>query len=233
MERVNKFISKPLIVAFFILLLGGVITYYQGKINSFEEIPEKSKILVANTNIRRGEEIRGSDLKEKEIYAADQHPEGIKDMSQLVGKIALTNIIADREIVSNKVVSKKDWAKDEERELGIIFEHFTDLVGGSVLPGDVVDIMVSYQDSEELEEVITEVEVKDVYDDNNISYKTTKDKFNFKPATILVRITEDEEKAVDIAKKQGRIYLRRHSNYMQVIDIVDDISDEVIISGGE
>lgn len=238
-KKINEKISKPLILAFFILLLGGTITYYQNRINSIE-IPQKTKVVVASTNIRRGEEIKGSSLKEKIIYAEDQHSQGIKDMSQLIGKIAVTNIIEGREIVPAEIVAKSEWGKEEEKYVGITFDHFTDIVGGSGVPGDVVDIMLSYSYDEknggelrEPEVVIKKVELRDVYNDNNISYKETKDKLSFKPITVLIRITEEEEKALDAAMKKGRIYARRYTNQMKIEEEITEETSEVIIIGGE
>lgn len=237
-KKINEKISKPLILAFFILLLGGTITYYQNRINSIE-IPEKTKVVVASTNIRRGEEIKGSSLKEKIIYAEDQHPQGIKDMSQMIGKIAVANIIEGREIVPPEIVAKSEWGKEEERYVGITFNHFTDIVGGSGVPGDMVDIMLSYDEKmeggllREPEVVLKGIELRDVYNDNNTSYKETKDKLNFKPITVLVRITEEEEKALDLAKKKGRIYARRYTNQMKIQEETTSETSEVIIIGGE
>lgn len=237
-KRLGNKISKLMILALAILVIGGLITYYQNEINSLE-VPEKTVAIVVNKDIKSGQVISGSHLKEKEIFKPDKLADGITDMNKLVGKVALTSLVQGKEITSKEITDKENYFRDDEKELGITFDRFTDLVGGKTRPGDLVDIMVSYPTKEdelknvfitEPKVVVTRIRLIDVFDDNNTSYNDSKDKSSFKPITVLVKVTFSQEKEIDRALKEGKLYLRRHGNEIQAEETIEEQS-KVIITG--
>lgn len=238
-RRLDEKISKTMIIAFSILIIGGLITYYQNKISKIE-VPEKVTAVIADKVIKRGEVISGSHLREVRVYKPDKLSDGINDMSILIGKVALTTVMKGKEITENEITSRDEWFDENERIVGITFKHFTDIVGGKARPGDVVDVMVSYplvekKDGEmavmEPEVIVEGIELEDVLNENNISYKDAKDKMSFKPYTVLVRITDKQEVKLDIAQKRGRLYLRRHGNYIRSDTEETKEESKVIITG--
>lgn len=238
-RKLDEKVSKTMLLAFFILIIGAIITYYQNKISEIV-VPEKVTAVVVSRTINKGEIISGNHLKEIEIYEPDKLLNGINDMSKLIGKIALTTIIKGKEITEEEITTKENWFNENERELGITFKHFTDIVGGKALPGDVVDIMLSYPPKEnengeiiikEPELVVDSIKLEDILNENNISYKYAKDKDSFKPYTVLVKLTEEEEAKIDIACKKGRLYLRRHGNYIHTEIEQKEEKSKIIITG--
>lgn len=233
--------SKLMLLAFFILIIGSVITFYETRLSKLD-IPKKSKAVVTSKDIKKGEEITGNHLKEISVYKPDKLNDGITDMNKLLGKIALTDMISGKEITEREITTNDKWFEDNEKEIGITFKHFTDIVGGTGKPEDIVDIMLSHPLMEdenkeviiqEPEAVIENVSIIDVYDESNISYGDSKEKDIFKPITILVKLTEEQEKLVDVAQKKGRIYLRRHGNYIRVEEDKKQTSKAVIRVNGE
>ncbi|MTI53795.1 SAF domain-containing protein [Geosporobacter ferrireducens] len=236
-KNIANNISKTLLTAFFILLLGGTITYYQTRLAGIE-IPKQTTVIVASQKISKGDEITGTHLKEKVIDEKYKHKGSYSKMSEIIGKVALTDLIADKEITASEITTKEQWFRPEEKEVGITFEKFTDLVGGTAKPGDVVDVMLSLSLEETggvpaaPEMIVAGVELKNVFDESNIAYKNAKDKNAFKPITVLVKLDNEMDAAVDQAKKKGKLYLKRHGNVIKVDeDPSTENTDKVIISG--
>lgn len=226
-----------MLLALSILVIGGLITYYQSKIEKLV-IPEKIIVVKSQNDIKRGEIIKGKDLEEVEIYVPDRHPKAIGDMSEAIGKVAITDIVEDRAILKNELMEKEKWFQEDERLLGIKFSDFTDMIGGDAQPGDVVDVMVSYPRKEmpngEIsikppELVVGQIRIVQIFDTNNVSFVDTKEKA-FKPITALFKLTNQEESAIDIAQKKGRIYLRKHGNQIQKEKATK--KNKVMIQGG-
>lgn len=253
-KSVNKKISKALILAFAILIIGGIITYYENMIGQIQ-VPEKVDIIVANRDIKIGDIITGAHLTQKTIYTPDKLEDGIISLNELIGKVALTTIVKGKEITAKEIITKENWFSQEEREVGITFGSYTDIVGGAGKPGDIIDFMISYPPVEkattnigeigekievkeilirEPKEVVASIEIIETYNESNASYISVREKDTFKPYTILVRLSKDQEALIDMAKKEGRLYLRRHGNYMRYMEDTKDKDDsKVIISVGD
>lgn len=219
-KRIGNKISKLMILALSILAIGGLITFYQYKINNLE-VPEKTTVIVVAKDLKAGEIITGSHIKEKEVFKPDKLDDGITEMNKLIGKVALTSLVKGKEITEKEITNKENWYKGNEKEVGITFERFTDIVGGTGKPGDLVDFMLSYPAKEdelknliltEPKEIVSKIRLIEVFDDSNTSFKDSKEKASFKPITVLIKLTSDQEAKIDMALKEGRIYLRRHGN---------------------
>lgn len=250
-KKITKNISKPLIIAIAIFIIGSTITYYENRINKIE-VPKKVNVIVANRDIRIGDIITGEHLKEKIVYTPDKLEGGITNINELIGRVALTTIVKGKEITNKEITTKKAWFSEDEREVGITFKAYTDIVGGDGKTGDIVDFMISYPPVEkndikvneygkkdvretiikEPKEIVSSIEIKEIFNEANMPYTKTKDKDTFKPYTILVRLTTKQEALIDMAKKEGRLYLRRHGNYMRYIDNTrTNEESKVIITG--
>lgn len=237
MSFLNEKISKLMILALAIFLLGGVITFYQTKLNKID-VPDKIIAIKTEKTILQGHEITGADLIEKKVYKPDKLKNGITDMSDLIGKVALITIVKGKEITPSEITEKSKFFKDNEREVGLKFEHFTDIVGGKGKKGNMVDIMVSYNKDEfglrDGECIVPGKEILEVMNEDNITYEKSKEKNSFKPLTAIFRLTSEEEVLVDRAMKSGRIYLRREGNYIEQEESSDEDTssvDRVIIKG--
>ncbi|NPV44830.1 MAG: hypothetical protein HPY70_12790 [Firmicutes bacterium] len=234
--KIGRWVTKPMIIALATLVLGGTVTYYRSVIDRID-IPDRAVVIAAAVDIRPGDEIKGTDVTEKEIYAADMHKNSIRDMADAVGKIALNAIPAGRVILKQELTSKEGWYREDEREVGIKLADYTDAVAGDILPGDIVDIMVSY--SAELGDlppvvVAESVRLEKVFNDRNTEYREYNGKDTFIPHHVLVRLNAEEEQRLDIESKKGRIYLRRYGNCVRTGGKkADSGEDTVVIKGGE
>jgi len=235
LRKINRWVTKPMLMALAVLVLGCTVTYYRAKIEGME-VPDKAVVVVAARNIRPGDEIKGTDVRENEVYAPDVHKNSIGDMAEVIGKVSLNAIPEGRMILKQELTGRGDWYGEDEREIGIKFKNYTDAVAGDIRPGDVVDIVVSY--SPELGDIppvaVAEgVRLEKVFNDKNTSYCDYKDKGAFIPHHVLVRLSSEEEIRFDVESKKGSIYLRRYGNYVQVKDRpVKTGEDRVIIKGG-
>lgn len=217
LRRIDRWFTKPMVAALAVLALGCTVTYYRARIDRMD-IPGKAVVVVAARDIRPGEEIRGTDVREKEIYIPDMHGSSLRDMADAVGKVALNAIPEGRVILKQELTGREGWYGPDEREVGIKLTDYTDAVAGDILPGDVVDIMVSY--SPELGDlpplvVAERVRLEKVFNDRNTEYGEYRGKDAFIPHHVLVRLSVEEEQRLDIASKKGCIYLRRYGNYVR------------------
>jgi len=218
LRKINRWVTKPMIVALAVLVLGGTVTYYRTKIKSMD-VPDRAVVVIAARAIKSGDKITGEDIKQKEIFIPDMHRNSFRDMAGVIGKVALNTIPKGRVILKDEITLEEDWYGENERELGIEFKNYTDAVAGDIRPGDVVDIMVSY--SPEFGDippvVVAEgVRLEKVFNDRNTDYREYRGKDTFIPHHVMVRLSFEEEERLDVESKKGSIYLRRYGNYVKI-----------------
>jgi Flp pilus assembly protein CpaB len=236
LRRIDRWFTKPMVAALAVLALGCTVTYYRARIDRMD-IPGKAVVVVAARDIRPGEEIRGTDVREKEIYIPDMHGSSLRDMAEAIGKVALNAIPEGRVILERELTGREGWYREDEREIGIKLKDCTDAVAGDIRPGDVVDIMVSYTpEAGDLQpEVLAEgVRLEKVFNERNIEYREYRGKDAFIPHHVLVRLSYEQEKRLDAGLKKGRVYLRRYGNYVRIGEgRTGAEEDRVIITGGD
>ncbi len=234
-RKVDRWVTKPMIAALAVLVLGCTVTYYRDSISRLE-VPERAVVVVADRDIRPGDEIRGTDVREKEIYIPDMHGSSLRDMAEVIGKVALNAIPEGRVILRQELTGREDWYREDEREIGIKIGDYTDAVAGDIRPGDVVDIMVSYlpELGEMQPDVLAKgVRLEKVFNERNMEYREYSGKDVFIPHHVLVRLSHEEEKSIDAGMKKGRVYLRRYGNYVETGSGKNDAGeDRVVIQGG-
>lgn len=102
--------------------------------------PNTTKVIVAAKDIEANHSIEPSDLSETEMLPQNIDPKGIKDPSQIIGKVALTGISRGEQFNPDKITDPKLILGADEREVAVPIKDLAQVVGNSLKIGSTVDV---------------------------------------------------------------------------------------------
>ncbi len=220
---------SALIVLLLAVVLGAMTVFMVRNLigNSSEPVPIKqeqnvSKIVVATVSMQFGDELTSEKLKEAP-WPADLIPAGsfetIEEIMSGDRRVALRSISRNEPIVKEKIsgfgarASLSQIITEGHRAAAIRVDDVLS-VGGFILPGDRVDVLHTYQSSNDRLSAITNVIIQNVrvLAIDQLATETEEAAVVGKSATL--ELTQEQAQKVALANSVGRLSLtlRRLSN---------------------
>lgn len=176
------------IILFFILtgLQAGILENY-----------EKVSMVVAKTNIEDGVEITRENVAS--YFVIKDVDAGLKTNSAFTSLVDLEGYIVRKNIDKNEIISSSGLEKKssvlsllkEPAEVGLKVSDISQVVGGIIRPGDLIDISVVDNDSKKAEKIFTGVHVSRVF--NSSGMELTRDETDIPAVAINVIIDKEQE----------------------------------------
>lgn len=123
--------------------------YLKSLDEKYKENDNKISVVVPNTNINKNQKITAEMLQLKELDSESVHPEAIKNIEEIQGRYALTNIKEGEVLFSDRFVDQYEESdfitrkiRDGYRAISIEV-NFVESVSNLIEPEDYVDVIFS------------------------------------------------------------------------------------------
>lgn len=173
------------------------------------------KVVKAAQPIAADEVIKLEQLMTTEVPAQYAHPNGVRDTSQVVGKISMTDISAGEEIIKEKLVGEKEKIGRlayniplNKRAVAITIDE-TSAVSFHIQPGDHVDVVATLDfDSTETDSSATLFVLQDIEVLSVGAKGGNADKESAGAAkTLTLAVTPDQARPLVLASESGSLRL--------------------------
>jgi pilus assembly protein CpaB len=210
--------SRMPLVFLVALLAGGVLAW--GTYNYLQNVPVKTvtvptlRVVVANTDLSLGSELRPDDLKSVE-WPASAVPEGaFDDPSKLLGRGLIASVVRHEPILPGKLASKEAGSglppiiPPGKRAMSVRVNEVIG-VAGYVLPGTRVDVVATHNPTQKAEDMTSKVVLSNV-EVLTAGTRLEHDSKDGKPVQVTVVtlvVTPDEAERLTLASTEGKIQL--------------------------
>jgi pilus assembly protein CpaB len=200
------------------LLAGGVLAW--GTYNYLNNVPVKTvtvptlRVVVANTDLSLGSELRPDDLKSVD-WPASAVPEGaFDDPAKLLGRGLIASVVRHEPILSGKLASKEAGSglppiiPPGKRAMSVRVNEVIG-VAGYVLPGTHVDVVATQNPTQKAEDMTSKVVLSNVQV-LTAGTRLEHDSKDGKPVQVTVVtlvVTPDEAERLTLASTEGKIQL--------------------------
>lgn len=171
-----------LMIGIFILVIVGLVGYYEYRLSKFANVDYVTCYQVKNNiNILEGQVINENMLDAIEIDKNIIPSNYISSVSDLKGKIASNIIYANEIITENRITDVENYYKGLERYVCLSANKEDNFTGDEIRPGDKIDILLFNNNIGEYinKDLFNNILVLDVKNAEGISYEDFKDN-NFK-----------------------------------------------------
>ena len=207
--------KKILVFAVVIGLLTVIgLSYYIKSLQTTEkvEIPY-SKVVVANNVIPANVVVTAEMVTMKSIPSESVHPEAIRSLDKLVGKISKSEIVSGEQILSSRIVvdvNKATLAYRVPMNMRAIAIPNTEVTGvaGRINVGDKIDLLVTYakEDINKYSTTYTQLQNVEVAAIGN-TVVPADDKQKGVPTSITLFVKPAQAEVIAYALANGSIYL--------------------------
>jgi len=200
------------IVTIALSILTGVLVYrYLSNLNRADTDQAMATIVVTRTRVSQGTRITPEMIKTVQVPVKYAHPMAISDPKNVIDHYATVDLWPEEPILAGQVASGKTGKElpykipEGTRAVTIAVDPVTG-VGGHIKPGHYVDVLVSYQASERLEDIrvstiLQKVLVIAVGED-------LEKKEGVQPAeNITLAVTPEDSQLLTLAESIGRLKL--------------------------
>lgn len=154
-----------IITAVLALITTALVYLYLGQVKaaSQENQAEMSEVVVAISEIPAHVKVTEEMLEIKEIPTEAVHADTYTDIDDVVGGITTTELIAGEQVLTDRIVSDVENSElsyriPENMRAITVPSSEVNGVGGYIVPGDKLDILVSYVPSEGVQTVYTQLQ---------------------------------------------------------------------------
>lgn len=200
------------------LIAGGGLAY--GTYDYLQNVPVKTvsvptkKVVVANSDLSLGTELKPDDLKTLD-WPAGAVPEGsFEDASALVGRGMIASVVRNEPILPGKLASKEAGAglppiiPAGKRAVSVRVNEVIG-VAGYVLPGTRVDVVATHSPNGRSEDTMSKVVLSNV-EVLTAGTRLEQDNKDGKPMQVTVvtlLVTPDESERLTLSSTEGKIHL--------------------------
>ena len=154
-----------IITVFLALLTTGLVYIYLNQVTatSKENQVEMTNVVVALSTIPAHVKVTAEMLEIKEIPVEAAHPDAFTSIEEVIGGITNTELIGGEQVLEERVVlvasdSPLAYRIPENMRAITVPTTEIDSIGGYIMPGDKLDILVSYTPSEGTQVVYTQLQ---------------------------------------------------------------------------
>ncbi len=212
----KRLIIKTTLICFgiFLILNTLIFTYLlkQYPLDSEEHI----LVPVAAMDIEQGTIIQENQLKLKDIQKSASNSSIAKNINQIAGKKAKSEIKRNDYIRNSDLASKNNWFKDDERII-ILPMSIEERLANLIKKGSYVDIRLKKESSAVVETILFKVKVEDVLDEMGNSLDL-KESMNTKTAYMELILDEGDRQKVYSATMSGRLIYELYCDVTQKPD---------------
>lgn len=210
--------SRMMMVLLIALLAGGALAF--GTYNYLQNVPVKTvtvptkRVVVANTDLSLGSELRPDDLKTIE-WPASTVPEGsFEDSKALLGRGLIASVVRHEPILPGKLASKEAGSglppiiPNGKRAMSVRVNEVIG-VAGYVLPGTRVDVIATQSATNRGEDMTSKVVLSNV-EVLTAGTRLEHDSKENKPMQVTVvtlLVTPDQAERLTLASTEGKIQL--------------------------
>ncbi|ADI02674.1 Flp pilus assembly protein CpaB [Syntrophothermus lipocalidus] len=213
--------KKYWILAILFGLAATVLAYrYIAGVKARYEPKNLVQVVVAATDIPKNSVITREKVKLELVPAQFAHPAAVRDLDEVVGRVAASYIVAGEEILSAKIISdaektnKLAYAVPMGKRAVSVPVNAVSGVSGLVRPGDRVDVIATVELASGQENVavtsfiLQDVEVLAVDQNLDETKPVPAAKEEAAPATtVTLAVTPEEARPLVLASEQGSIRL--------------------------
>jgi Flp pilus assembly protein CpaB len=160
-------------------------------------------VIVAAADISEGTIIQERWLKTKEIRQSALTDSMITQISEITGKKAKLDLNKNDYIISDYLVDRADWYKDDERII-VLPVSIEERLANLIVKGSYVDINLQKETGDLVEPVLSKVKVQDLLDDKGTPINS-KSGVNSKTAYIKLILDKGERQKIYSAKRTGKL----------------------------
>ncbi len=229
----HKHFTTYTLVTLLLAMLAGLFTFFylnsvraleskaiQVKLASFKS---KETVILAKRDITAGTIINSDDVKGVKILSAYVSPRAVRKVSEAIGQTAQADIYKGEQIAAGRVAV----SKGEMSASGIIGKDKVALalpvdeisgVGGGIRAGDYVDILVTYEESNNTQIIYKHILVRGlsgVYPfgaagnkrQSGVGFNNGNDNAASSPSAVILEVNESQAEALTYASEKGKLRL--------------------------
>ncbi|ACL74500.1 SAF domain-containing protein [Ruminiclostridium cellulolyticum] len=170
-------------------------------------------VVVATADIKKGTVIEERFLRKKDVWESTVNSSIERDIGNIEGKKALTDIYKDDYIRSCDLLEKKDWYKDDERII-VLPTNMEERLANLIRKGSYVDIRLQKDSGEATEDILYKIKVEDVLDETGTALDS-KSAVNSKTAYFKLVLGKKERQKIYSAAKNGRLIYELYCDNIQ------------------
>ncbi len=221
-----------LVIAVFCAVISGIIFYYNNvaipgisrdverKVRMDVDVNSMPKTKAAVVTDKGGiskytvinDEIINTKIKILDIPVKYTAENAVSDVGLLKGRIAKEDLRYGEQVVQDSLSTEKKWFGEYDR---LKEYRVSNIVAGEVKSGNIIDVMVTYNNGE-YDVVVPKTKVRKLADENGNS--DTKGKVNDEKNpehTIIIAVDEEQYRDLELAKKIGRLETRLYLDESQ------------------
>ncbi len=164
---------------------------------------KRVSVVVATADIKEGTVIEEHFLRKKEVWESALSASVERDIRDVAGKKALTDIHKDDYIRSYELLARQDWFKDDERII-VLPVSIEDRLANLIKKGSYVDIKLQRDTGESTEDILNKIQVKDVLDDSGTPLDS-KAAVNSKTAYLKLVLGKEDRQKIYSALRNGKL----------------------------
>lgn len=158
------------------------------------------------------------------------HPEAVLDPSLILGGVTKTEIIKGEQLLKSRIITEGDasflgyWIPENMRAITVPTNEISG-VGGYIVPGDTIDILVSYSEPEISPEKITYTQLQNI-EVLKVGPFTSEDENEGVVTSLTLLVTPEQAEVLAFANING-------SFHFTLRNLMDDKKEEVEEYGSE
>lgn len=171
----------------------------------------KRDVVVAKNTIPAHARVTSDMLEIESIPGDAVHPEAVSSTNEVVGGISNSSIIKGEQVLSSRVIIDETRASlsyrvpENMRAIAIPVSEISN-VAGFISPGDRIDILVTYSDSDIANETTTYTTLQNVQVLTTGDLTEPKDDANREGGTLVVVVTPAQAEVLAYAYLQGSFH---------------------------
>lgn len=177
------------------------------------DFEEHISVVVAAVNIDEGTVIEKKHLTTKEIQLSASNNVLIKDISQIIGKKAISDIAKNDYIRSNSLLEKESWFLDDERII-VLPMNMEERLANLIQKGSYVDICLEKGQDYIVETILNKIRVQDVLDETGTPFSSNS-AVNSNKAFMKLILDKDERQVIYSAKNRGKLIFELYCDESQ------------------
>ena len=201
-----------IITAVMAFITTALVYLYLGQVEAASQgnQTEMSDVVVAISEIPAHKKVTEEMLVIKEIPTEAVHADSYTDIDDVVGGITTTELIAGEQVLTDRIISD---VKDSELSYRIpenmraiaVPSSEVNGVGGYIVPGDKLDILVSYVPSEGVQTVYTQLQNIEVLETGANIAATTETESGV-PTSLTLLVTPAQAEVIAYANLSGSFH---------------------------
>lgn len=213
-RRLKKIIL--IIVAINLVIIGGILAYFQFGGNKIVVEPNKIKVIVPKEDIEEGKKIDEKMVGYKEIYEKDLEPSAITDISKIKDYKARIKLRKHMQLQEYMLQSQEEQFKEGCVKVSIDLKNIGNLVANQIQPNDYINLNLVFDKSSKMSKMNIESEPKvvlskrkiiDLVDSSGIARsKFDTSKREFKAQYLILELNEHDYKKYKCASAYSTRY---------------------------